>query len=37
MLKWRQENDIDKLLEEEFPEFDEEYAVFVEGCDKGAS
>lgn len=33
MLKWREENEIDKLLDEEFPEFDQEYNVYLEGCD----
>jgi hypothetical protein len=32
-IKWRVDNDIRKLLDEEFPEFDEEYNVYLEGCD----
>lgn len=30
MINWRNENEIEKLVDEEFPEFDEEYNVYVE-------
>lgn len=33
MIRWREENNIDTLLDEEYPEFDDEYGIYLEGCD----
>lgn len=34
MIKWREENDIDNILDEDFSDFDNEYRSYLEGCDK---
>lgn len=36
-MEWRQKNNIDLVLKEEFPEYDAEYRVIYEGCDKGGN
>ncbi|OXA47457.1 Patellin-2 [Folsomia candida] len=33
-VQWREDNDIDHILQEDWSDFDREYRVFVEGCDK---
>lgn len=36
-IDWRTRNNIDNVLKEEFPEYDAEYRVIWEGCDKGGN
>ncbi|XP_021959846.2 SEC14-like protein 2 [Folsomia candida] len=33
-VQWREDNDIDHILQEDWSDFDREYRVLVEGCDK---
>lgn len=34
-LKWRKENQLDHILEEDWDNFEKEYQYEVQGCDKG--
>jgi hypothetical protein len=33
MIRWREENNIDTILEKDFTDLDEEYRGYIEGCD----
>ncbi|XP_035712244.1 SEC14-like protein 2 [Folsomia candida] len=33
-VQWREDNDIDHILQEDWSDFDREYRVLIEGCDK---
>lgn len=35
-VKWREENNIDNILEEDWSDFDKDYRISVEGCDKSS-
>ncbi|XP_035711377.1 phosphatidylinositol/phosphatidylcholine transfer protein SFH12-like isoform X1 [Folsomia candida] len=33
-IRWRSENQIDSILSEDWDDFDREYRIYIEGCDK---